>query len=441
MQKQKTIAKWLSVVLLTTIAIASYLLLTAVNDRPAAENIVSGAEQTPSQEETPPPLVFSSFPRKCEKVQNALVAHVGGGDDEKVLEYAFYHGKTLLFFSTLSIDRDVREKGIYIAVFDEFELEKTIKIFDEKHDYLSSTLCDSGLIVFANGENATKAVILNDELQVCAENEFEKQDVVIHVDNGRGSEFACVKNNVLRIVKIDSSLNRTQDNFVYSGNGISVKHAVSINGKTMLFIQNDKEFKTLRYEQNKGFTSTFFADKSELLQILPIISSNKQAFATLCKTDDSLRLDSFDEDLNHTARYVVKNARKGVLSFKDNNLSLFADKSVYSFCSHIEFLKKIDVSAEFSFEDYVEYFGVDGCPYLFVAKTENGFDLCRFSQDNAIKLTSFSAASSPIVFATGQEENSVDISLLFDANSQNENTYMCFGKNDAFYLSLTTDKT
>lgn len=441
MQKQKTIAKWLSVILLTTIAIASYLLLTTVNDRPAAQNVVSGAEQTPSQEETPPPLVFSSFPRKCEKVNDTLVAHVGGGDDDKVLDYAFYRGKTLLFFSTQSIDRDVCEKGIYIAVFNDFELEKTVGLFDEKHDYLCSALCDSGLIVLANGENSTKAVILNDELQICAQNDFEKQNAIIPVGNGRGNEFACVKNNVLRIVKIDSSLNRTQDNFIYSGNAIDVKHAVRFNDTTALFVQDGDKFKTLRYAQNNGFTCMFSSDKSRLLQILPITSDNRQVFATLCETNDSLRLDSFDENLNHIAEYAVENARKGVLSFADNSLTLLAEKSVYSFCSHIEFLKKTDVSTDFSSDDYSEYIGVSGCPNLFVAKTENGFDLCRISERNIIKSASFAQASRPIVFIAEQCEKTADISLLFNANSQNENTYMCFGKNDVFYLSLTTQTT
>ena len=46
MQRQKTIAKWLSVVLLTTIAIASYLLLSTIGKNAPSDSAVAGAGNT-----------------------------------------------------------------------------------------------------------------------------------------------------------------------------------------------------------------------------------------------------------------------------------------------------------------------------------------------------------------------------------------------------------
>jgi len=128
MQRQKTIAKWLSVVLLTTIAIASYILLSTIGKSAPSDSAVAGAGNTTSQTDVPtPPIIYSTLPRACETIDGLSVAHVGGSSQDTIIDYANFCGKTIVFFRSQSIDRDVKESGLYAAVFDsQTTLESTI---------------------------------------------------------------------------------------------------------------------------------------------------------------------------------------------------------------------------------------------------------------------------------------------------------------------------
>ena len=108
MQRQKTIAKWLSVVLLTTIAIASYILLSTIGKNAPSDSAVAGAGNTSQTDVPTPPIVYSTLPRACEFVKGFSVAHAGGSEQEEVVDYVDFCGKTLVFFSSNSVDRDVK---------------------------------------------------------------------------------------------------------------------------------------------------------------------------------------------------------------------------------------------------------------------------------------------------------------------------------------------
>ena len=139
MQRQKTIAKWLSVVLLTTIAIASYILLSTIGKNAPSDSAVAGAGNTSQTDVPTPPIVYSTLPRACETVKGFSVAHAGGSKQEEVVDYVDFCGKTLVFFSSNSVDRDVKEAGLYIAVFDgRATLERTVKIAGNGAEYLNS---------------------------------------------------------------------------------------------------------------------------------------------------------------------------------------------------------------------------------------------------------------------------------------------------------------
>lgn len=131
MQKQKTIAKWLAVILLMTVAVACYIALSAiVGKNPDGNANVAGANEDKSQENVDNPTikpVYSVLPRKSETINGASVAHAGGEGEEKVLDVFYFAKKTALVFHSQSKQYDVKEKGFYIAIFGGETLEKPLK--------------------------------------------------------------------------------------------------------------------------------------------------------------------------------------------------------------------------------------------------------------------------------------------------------------------------
>lgn len=85
---------------------------------------VAGANDSNPQQQTPVKKTYSTFPRKAENIDKNAINHVGGSDDETLLSTVYYRGKTLVFFKSESDDRDIKESGLYIAVFSNFALEK-----------------------------------------------------------------------------------------------------------------------------------------------------------------------------------------------------------------------------------------------------------------------------------------------------------------------------
>ena len=90
MQKQKTLAKWLAIILLSSIAVGSYVLYDALylkkQDNEASADI--GKDNQPiekTEDETYIPY-YTTLPRKAETIDNFKVTHFGGEDDDTLID-------------------------------------------------------------------------------------------------------------------------------------------------------------------------------------------------------------------------------------------------------------------------------------------------------------------------------------------------------------------
>lgn len=439
MQRQKTIAKWLSVVLLTTIAIASYVLLNAIGKTPDNDRRVSSAGQNQTSDNTSeqPQKIFSAFPRKNEIINDIKVAHTGGSENENVLDYTYFKGKTVVFFKSESSDRDVKEAGLYIAVFANDSLESTIKIADENAIYLTSCLCQNGLLIFLKHEGTTQLLLLGNEYKIGARSYTDAYEQILPLSSCPDTVLVCATNDDIRIVSIDAALNVTRDVFVYQTPQPNIENAFYSDGKVLIFLQSQEGFSSIYYEQNKGFNRTFCDNKSQLLQTIPIVASNKQNFVTLSKTDDGVRLDAFDQNLCKLTQYGISDVEKAVMLLREGGIDIIADNAVYAFCSHLDFSGKSAIGNNFSHKDYSEYYAINGARNCFIAKTVDGFALLEYTDKNIDEIFCAEHANVPLVGIANGNENTVELSLFFDTNAKNEFSYMCFGKSDVFYLSLT----
>lgn len=107
-----------------TVAVACYIALSAVANANSKTN-VAGANDNPETDlpDSPQKQVYSTLPRACEKVDGKSVAHFGGEGEEKLLDAFSFAGKSVLIVSCDSSQYDVKETGIYAAIFSGTTLE------------------------------------------------------------------------------------------------------------------------------------------------------------------------------------------------------------------------------------------------------------------------------------------------------------------------------
>lgn len=441
MQRQKTIAKWLSIVLLTTIAIVSYVLISTMGKTPQSSSAVAGAGNDKKSDIINAPIVYSTLPRNAETVNNIKVAHVGGSEKETLLGHANFCGKTLLVFSTNSQDRDVKESGLYIAGFDKNQtLEKTIKIGGESSQYLCSANLKNGLIVFVKNAGQTDVFLFGETLTVSAKTSLKRYDFILPINNATG-EFLCYDGEYMQALKIDDTLCAATDNFLYQSANLKIADAFKIGDQTLVFSQDGQDVKFISYSHNNGFICTYSQDKANILQILPIAASDSQTFVALLKTSSGLTLKSFDTALNLLQSRDIPTLQNGVVLTNDTGIEVLAGTSSYRYCPHLDYLGKQDVKCDENFEDSTSLSEVKGSGNVFVAKRKNGFVLCEKSGDKIKAIFECDNASAPSIKVIKNTDNSHSFYMFFVCDSTNEFSYMCFGDSDLFYLSLTTSKS
>ena len=126
MQKQKTLAKWLAIILLCSIAVGSYVLYDALyldkdNNQATAvggsgNDGKTDGEQTEGNEHQP---YYTVLPRKAEKIDGISVTHFGGESDDTLQGVIKYADKRFCVFSSNSVEFDMREKGLSVALVDD----------------------------------------------------------------------------------------------------------------------------------------------------------------------------------------------------------------------------------------------------------------------------------------------------------------------------------
>ena len=126
MQKQKTLAKWLAIILLSTVAVCSYVLydvlyLEKQEDQATADN-GQGVEDTIPEDTTQPEVhipYYTTLPRYDETIEGVRVTHFGGESNDTLLDVINFGKKRFAIFSSSSVEFDMRESGLAVAVIDE----------------------------------------------------------------------------------------------------------------------------------------------------------------------------------------------------------------------------------------------------------------------------------------------------------------------------------
>ena len=447
MQNQKTMAKWLAVALLLMVAIACYVVLSTVlkKDNSISDTTASASEtQTSEQNVSPEPTepehipVYSSFPRRAERIGGMSVSHVGGENTDTYLASYSFQEKTLLFFSTLSAEYDVKEQGIHLAVFSGDYLLSTAKLAGKEETYLASILTRTGILVTTKSDTQTVFRLLSLGGDVLATSFAMRFDSLALTLDSSTKDVVCIgaDESFLYQYTVEDNLNAIRSNFVYTISNSTICEILNFGNYKLIFVQTEQGIDIVSFSQNTGFTRKNRLLNSTFVQILPNMSNSSQAFTLLAKRQeersDSLLLVSFDSTGNMLSSYLANGVSSGVLKQDNEQVLLFTDSEKFQFCSHLELVSK---------SQYI----VDDSLFVSKIKLENieGTDL--FVRTDGISFQVVDKASTVLFSSKGKnvfaeyvhpydKAEPTGLKLIYEGKSTDNVSYMAFGDYDVMMV-------
>lgn len=461
MQKQKTIAKWLAVILLVTVAIACYIVLDAIFLKDDSNNQnVADAKQDNNASDTNTNLpndiaptepilpVYSTLPRNCENINNMQVAHIGGENQEKLLDTIYCFGKTLVIFSTLSEQYDVKQSGIYIGVFDDMTLTKIVRVCDVTSLYLGGVQTSGGLMIATSDESATTLSLYDQGFGIRCQSTLQRLESITFSTNSQDVSAFIYDGKFLKCATLNSSLEANVSNYIFECEDLSIESIIPYGTSTYLFCNHAGGATVLSYTQNKGFSKHNYYDKHSIEQVLPILQSGEQAFVLLTKSDENYDVISLDSTLKQNGVYTIKRAQNALLYQASNGIEIVTDNSIVKLCSHLDFISSTPIeiedengnkNAEFS-SNSTAFLSVENLNNLLVIHTLDKVILYKKADNVFTQILSINTIEKPI-FTTGKNsQNQEYIKLFFNSDLQNSFAYMCFGNFDVFAISILTSQ-
>lgn len=438
MQRQKTIAKWLAVILLLTSVIACYVAFsTIIKNKNAAPDIAgadadnNGANLDPDGSEDLTKPVYSAFPRSAETVDTKSVAHVGGEDNEIFLHTLYYSGKRYVFFYSASAQYDVKECGIHIAVFKDAALLSTIKIAGAEETFICASVVENGFLVITKNAAQTKLRLLGSDLQALRENVCPLySDYKLYVTSA-GVRLYMTDDRYIYAGAITDSLEIRRSNLVHPIENGKIVYVAGLPSFDMIFVQSPVGVGLISYTSAGGFSYVNELAGCRLLQVLPIAQNGAPSLTLLAKANDGIRILNVDGSLKTTDSYLFKNARTAVALPLGNNICVVADGVKALFCSHLE----LQSSNALAFSEYSQndsYEAIDGERNCFIISQDNKRFIVKLENDSLKVVTKLVGKNLSVVRDSVGGKSG--LAALFDGNINNDFAYMCFGAADVFYI-------
>lgn len=443
MQKQKTIAKWLAVILLLTLAVASYVALSAImNDRDAGQNIAGAQDgndpnpETPTDDDQTPDLppediqpphipVYSQFPREAREIAGSKVLNIGGEGDDVLLDVISCYGKDMAIFSSTSEEYDVKQSGLHIATLDAGALTSTTFLAADE-EYLGCTLSASGLLVLTRDADHTYLRLIGRDMSVSIKREMSRYDSYRLFTNSGILKLYVADDDGVTAYSVSRTLTLSKSNRTASIGGARVVCILPNGTSDLIFLQTESGISIYTYSTNEGFIS-----QNELLncvfrQIMPIMSDGRQTLALLASNDVGQVLFGLEMNGKQFARTPLDDVPTAAMIKSGSNLLVVSPYKLYTFCSHLELTLSSDVATDIAIGDDFDLRATEsGRLYSLSA---DGLALLSFDNSQLRADAVFGGATSAMIFR-GTMGNCVAYSA---ADSDFED--MTFGKADVYFV-------
>ncbi len=438
MQRQKTIAKWLAVILLLTLAVGCYVALsTIVKNGNDNQNIAGADDKEVDTPITPPaPIIptYTTLPRRAESVQSMSVQHIGGESDDTYLDSVYFAEKEIVIFYTNSKEYDVKESGLYLAILEDNTLNEIVKISSENEEYISAHLTRRGLMIVTRYNNQIVLRLYSQSIKLIGENCIAGASEIKLYTHANSLYAITYDGQYLRHISIDDNLNVKHSTHVFEMEIDKINYAIAYGDKTLIFASDKSSIYCMVFSQNTGFTMQNEMINTTFVQILPIFANGQQVFCLLTKYNKNCNIISLSTELKEIATYSFESVRTPCIMPKDSGVMLVERDTIVTFCAHLDVLKIVDNNAQV-IDENCNFSYQNGMENAFVAQDENGINLCRIESDGVMVVAKINCDSKTykIVKVGGKKYTHT---LYFSGGIDNNFAYMCFGGNDVFCVGL-----
>lgn len=427
MLKQKTVAKWLAIVLLLTVAVGSYLLYDAVFKK--ADGTANAVKDENNENESIADIevqepehvpFYTTLPRSSETINGVEVAHVGGEEDDEFLASVSVGENNFTFFYANSVEYDVRENGLHLAYFKNNELLFTDKICEGK--FLDAKLCASGVALVYKTESKTVLMIFSADGNIVATMPISDADFFKFYLHGSVLTSFKIIDGYLRFSEYIDEVKEQLSPYVIKAKGTTIEVVVYASGKFLVLTSSSDGVYGYTYEPNLGFKSAFIYDKLSFKQIVSVGNSTDSVLALLLNSEkNGLVLSTLSSDFSISSRKAVEDVSDGVITKNGDGFDIVGNGKTLTFCKHLDLISSTENELDF---DAVLTIAPHKATTFFVAKTNDGYSL--FSSDGELStLPSF--VSSPLILPC---QNGVKVFL--SSSSSAGITRACFGGSDVF---------
>lgn len=433
MLKQKTVAKWLAIVLLMTIAVGSYLLYDAVFKN--AGSTADAVDDTDSVDtdvdepkiETPIHIPFyTTLPRASEKINGVTVAHVGGEGDDEIEGAVTLAESKFVFFETDSVEYDVKEKGLHLAYFKDDELLSVDKISDGK--FLDSKLCSKGVALSYSADEETVLEIFGTNGNLVAKTKISDADDFKFYLHGDTLVSFKIENGTLRFSEYLDDVKEQLSPYAAKTKGTHIEEAMYTGGKFLVVTSSENGVYGYTYSQNSGFNIAFTYDKLSFEQLLGVGNGTDSNLVLLLKSStDGLILSALSSDFSIANVKTVEGLTSGILVGNGDGFDIVGSGKTLTFCKHLDLISTTENALDF--DEIVRF-----SPYKnsAILVTRKGDYFALFSTAIGVISTLTGDVVSPIIAPTSN-----GIEVICSSSSSSGIARASFGGKDVFIFEYT----
>ena len=273
--------------------------------------------------------ILTTFKPREYKIQNNInINHLGGSNDDILLNTFSIKDNIYVLFETKSNDNDLclkenNDKTISIALFDSNGSLISVKTINIAYEYITSFYLNNFIYIFENNSlgleiafdttnNTSKTI----EHKKTFDNVIKIENEIIYIYKGKETKILNIKNNLISI----------PNNFTY------IDNIVCDNKNYLLF--NDGQNQHFFNIQERGFTLSFF--DCEILEILSFNNNILIIFNTNSRYVFSKFTSNFEECFSTELEHIGTNLIQ--LLTKNNGYLIYTipeNKIIEIFiCSH-----------------------------------------------------------------------------------------------------------
>lgn len=428
MHKQKTVAKWLAIVLLCTIAVGSYLIYDAFYaDKNIGTEIAANAssdkdkvDDNPEQNTPPEPPkepYYTTLPREGEIIGGVSVAHTGGESTDTYHKSVAFGKKVFAFFTTQSREYDMKKNGLSLAIFEDESLISTLNVSDTEN-FGDCKFTPNGILLTTSADNG-RAYLFSEEGRLSADVDIPSFDNGKFYLDGSTPLWFYTSNGVLRCGSFVDGLLFQRSSFLFETGDCELKIVFKKDNIAYIITENENGICGYSFEQYKGFKLLFSLDNLAFRQFLP----TSDGYSVIVGSDGiNPVVVSFDQSMSPVAYRTLVECTDGAAYTSKDGFTFVGNGTTYGLCKHLDITSSSKNGMTFS---EVRAFSPYKDGFCLLALNEKGYTV--HSQNTDIFIAENVECPSLIQTSSG-------VRLTFSSDSHSGLCRANFGDTDVFTL-------